>query len=608
MLIMIKVILITIVLFFCLACSQNQTHKDIKVSPELSWAKGIVWYQIFPERFHNGSSENDPTPEEVPKSNLQPGWQPHPWTSDWYKLQSWELKKSKKFYDVVFERRYGGDLIGVIQKLDYLKELGVGGIYFNPIFEGESLHKYDGASYHHIEDNFGPDPAGDKQRIALAKETDDPSSWIWTKADSTFLKLIEEAHKRNIKIVIDGVFNHTGTAFFAFKDIVEKQQESIYADWFDIIRWDDPETEKNEFDHKGWWGYKPLPELREDENGIVAGPREYIKHATARWLDPNGDGDPSDGIDGWRLDVAPDVARPFWQEWNAHVKSINPKAITVAEIWDDASEWIESGCFDGTMNYLYAKAVVDFFIDQKTRISPEQFTRRLENIYTNYGTDTHQILWNMLDSHDTDRLVSMVVNPDRRYDGEARPSEKNSYDVSKPEEKERKIQKQIAAFHLVYSGAPVIYYGTEAGMWGADDPDDRKPMLWPEFEYEDEQNHPMSGKSRSKDENKFDQELFEYYQKIVALREKYPVLKFGDLNFIKDLKSKDVIGFRRDYENKQMLAFFNQDINQNEISVNKSILQESKYFDVISESEITIVHGDLPLTISGRGFLILFSI
>lgn len=608
MLIVIKVFVIIILLFFCQACSKNYTHKEIKVRPEVSWAKGMVWYQIFPERYYNGSSENDPIPEEVPKSGSQPGWQPHPWASDWYKLQPWELKSSNKFYDVVFERRYGGDLIGVIQKLDYLKALGVGGIYFNPIFEGESLHKYDGASYHHIEDNFGPNPAEDKRRIALANETDDPDTWIWTKADSTFLKLIKEAHKRDIKIVIDGVFNHTGTAFFAFKDIVEEQQKSIYAEWYDVIEWDDPDTEKNEFDHKGWWGYKPLPELKEDENGIVSGPREYIKHATARWLDPNGDGDPSDGIDGWRLDVAPDVARPFWQEWNAHVKSINPKAITIAEIWDNASEWIETGCFDGTMNYLFAKAVIDFFIDQKTRITGQKFTKRLDDIYKTYGFETHQLLWSMLDSHDTDRLASMILNPDRDYDRDSRPSEENSYDVNKPGEMHREIQKQIAAFQMFYLGAPVIYYGTEAGMWGADDPDDRKPMLWSQFEYDDEQSHPIKGKTRRKDENKFDQQLFDYYQRIIDIREKLPAFKYGDLKFIKEAVAENNVGFSREFQNQQVLAFFNRADNQVEISINKSSVTGEQYLDIFSEKTTGLSNDKFKVKIPATGFLILVSV
>lgn len=204
-----------------LFCCSSLIAQKPTVDPRLNWAKGAVWYQIFPERFRNGDPANDPTSQEVPGAELEPGWRAHPWTSDWYEMQPWELKRSKDFYAVATTRRYGGDLIGVMQKLDYLKDLGITAIYFNPIFEAESMHKYDGSNYHHIDDNFGPDSAGDKARLAKAQETDDPKTWIWTSADKTFLQLVQEAHKRNIKVVIDGVFNHTGRAFFAFKDILE---------------------------------------------------------------------------------------------------------------------------------------------------------------------------------------------------------------------------------------------------------------------------------------------------------------------------------------------------------------------------------------------------
>ena len=149
---------------------------DLSLPPlkkQAEWAKGLVWYQIFPERFRNGDTGNDPTVSEVPEAEGHPDWQVHPWTSDWYAMQPWEKAQEDTFYafPIVFARRYGGDLVGVIEKLDYLKDLGVDGIYFNPVFEAESLHKYDGASFHHIDDNFGPDPTGDRKTLAEADVT-----------------------------------------------------------------------------------------------------------------------------------------------------------------------------------------------------------------------------------------------------------------------------------------------------------------------------------------------------------------------------------------------------------------------------------------------------
>jgi len=360
------------------------------------WAKGAVWYQIFPERFRNGNTTNDPIKARtVP--DLTADWQIHPWASDWYKLQPWEKQRGEPFYEMVFDRRYGGDLLGVIEMLDYLDDLGVDVLYFNPIFESPSLHKYDASTYHHVDNNFGRDRNGDWD--AITSETQDPTTWTFTTADRVFLQLIEKAHDRDIKVVIDGVFNHCGTEFWAFQDVMKNQQNSPYKDWFEITAWDDPATpDVNEFDYKGWWGFKGMPEFREDENGLVEPVKKYVFNITRRWMDPNVDGDPSDGVDGWRLDVAKDVHPNFWEDWYRFVKSINPDAITVGEIWEEASEWITKERFDSVMNYPFAYAVVDFFIDQEERISVSEFDERLAELRQLYPTRSNYILQNLIDS------------------------------------------------------------------------------------------------------------------------------------------------------------------------------------------------------------------
>ncbi|MEX1139585.1 MAG: alpha-amylase family glycosyl hydrolase, partial [Bacteroidota bacterium] len=172
------------------------------------WAKSAIWYQIFPERFRNGDSSNDPRRDDLLGSwphEFPANWQISNWTGDWYEPQAWERSNSRGFYFSVQHRRYGGDLQGVIDKLDYLKDIGITAIYFNPLFESPSLHKYDAASFHHIDANFGPDPAGDRKIIAQENPAD-PASWKWTSADKLFLTLLQEAHDRQIRIVIDGVF------------------------------------------------------------------------------------------------------------------------------------------------------------------------------------------------------------------------------------------------------------------------------------------------------------------------------------------------------------------------------------------------------------------
>ncbi len=550
-----KFVIAILIILAVSACVQKKAPGS---KNSLSWAKGAVWYQIFPERFRNGDTSNDPTVAEVSGAADEPGWKPHPWGSDWFKLQPWELKKSKRFYDVVFNRFYGGDLRGVINRLSYIKRLGIDAIYFNPLFEAPSTHKYDGSTYHHIDNNFGADAQGDIRRIAAAHETDDPRTWVWSSADSVFLELIKKAHQQGIRIVIDGVFNHTGTEFFAFRDVIKNQQKSIYADWYDIKKWDDPATAQNEFDFHGWWGFKGLPELYEDSSGFRPAVWKYIFAASKRWLDPNGDGDPSDGIDGWRLDVADQVKPVFWRKWRAYVKSINPRAIVVAELWSPGADAIRDKRFDAAMNYPFAYTMLNFFVDQKKKISAALAAQKLDNLYSIYGPNTMPLMWNLIDSHDTDRLASMIINPDLQFDRMRSLRDNPKYLIRKPSENERELQKLIVACQMSFVGSPLIYYGDEAGMWGDDDPDDRKPMLWADIHYDNEKTHPLEGHSRPDDINRFDFNLFGYYQKMIQLRRNYPALKLGEFRIRKDLLSSDVLAFERFTPAQTILCLFNR--------------------------------------------------
>ncbi|MCW9707156.1 glycoside hydrolase family 13 protein [Fodinibius salsisoli] len=485
------------------------------------WAKHVIWYQIFPERFRNGDSSNDPTGERV---NGPEGWAPTPWTSDWYDRADWEKSMGDSFMDGVYHRRYGGDLQGVIDKLDYLMELGIGALYLNPIFEAVSLHKYDASCYRHIDRFFGPDPEGDRA-IIEQEDPQNPATWQWTSADKLFLKLIEEVHNRDMKIIIDGVFNHTGTDFWAFRDLAEKQDESIFKDWYAVKSFNDPYV-GSVFDYEGWWGHKSLPELKEEGDTLVKPVREHIFEITKRWMDPNGDGNPSDGVDGWRLDVPEEVGKGFWKEWNAVVRSINPEAYTVGELWtSDSKEWVSGELFTAAMNYPFAKSVQRYIIDQS--ISTNEFLDELEEVRNSFPKDAPYVMQNLMDSHDTPRLASMVVNPGREYNEDGRP--KLGFDVRKPNAEERRIQKLVSLFQYTYVGAPMIYYGTEAGMWGAGDPDDRKPMVWPDFEYDPERLDPLD-RERPVDDNNFDEKLFNWYKKLGEIRNEHEVLQTG--NFV----------------------------------------------------------------------------
>ncbi|MEO1021555.1 MAG: glycoside hydrolase family 13 protein [Bacteroidota bacterium] len=540
--------------FLCLVCCSLLGFGCTQTQPEQTetdpdWAKGIVWYQIFPERFHNADPGNDP---DANRARGPENWKVSEWTSDWYARDDWEEQASDDFYGTVFNRRYGGDLQGVIDKLDYLKELGIGGIYFNPVFDAQSLHKYDASYYHHIDRNFGSNPEADVAQFE-AEDPGNAQTWAWTEGDKLFLTLIEEAHKRDIKVVIDGVFNHTGTEFWAFQDLVRNQEKSAYKDWYIVTSYDDPSTPQNEFDYEGWWGFKGLPVFREEEGNLIPPIREHVFDVTRRWMDPNGDGDPSDGIDGWRLDVAEEVGHAFWKEWHGLVKEINPDAITIAEIWTDkAREFLTDDQFNSVMNYRFAYAAKDWIIDHT--IDPQEFADRLMAVDQEYPQGMKHQLQNLMDSHDTARLPSIIVNPGRGYDREGKP--RDGFDVRKPTWKEWEIQRLVALLQFTWQGAPMIYYGTEAGMWGADDPDDRKPMLWEELEYAPETHHPY-GENRPADPNVFDAELFRYYQQLIQMRNDSRVLQMGVSAFELIDVERDLVVFKRSLGNETVFVAIN---------------------------------------------------
>ncbi len=525
------------------------------------WAEGIVWYQIFPERFANGDTTNDPEASKVfINSRFVPeNWGVTPWTSSWFETDSVSgTDSTARLGRHIFSRRYGGDLQGVIDRLDYLMELGIKGIYLNPIFEAVSMHKYDGSTYHHIDVNFGPDPEGDGQIIA-SEVPDDPRTWKWTAADKLFLKLISEVHKRDMRIIIDGVFNHTGIQFWAFQDIVRNGKESKYKDWYQIKSFDNPSTEKNEFDYQGWWNARSLPQFSRNDSDLAAGPKQYIFHSTARWMDPNNDGDPSDGIDGWRLDVAKDVPLGFWKDWGKLVKSINPEAITIGELWELSPDFISGhGPFDALMNYNFAFAVNKFFVAEKTKITASQFIELLKEIDKNYPEKNLYVLQNLVDSHDTERLSSMIKNPDREYDHDA--NERNpEYNPGKPSPEEYEKQKLIAAFQMTYRGAPMIYYGDETGMWGADDPHDRKPMVWADLKYDDEVITPASGFKKGYGSYKVDvnKDLLGFYKKIIAIHNSGEALRKGGLMFLYSNDKKSSFAFIRKSTDEEFVIAFN---------------------------------------------------
>lgn len=576
------------------------------------WAKDAIWYQLFPERFRNGDPSNDPTRDSL-EWPVRPSekWRISSWTTDWYAREDWEKEIGPNFFkDGVLDRRYGGDLQGVLDKLDYLVDLGINAIYFNPLFYANSLHKYDGNSYHHIDPFFGPDPVGD---FAIIDKEDggDPKTWQWTAADKLFLKLLDEAHKRGLRVILNGVFNHTGRDFFAFKDLRRNQDRSRYRDWYVVQSFDDPDTKRNELSYTAWFGFKTLPVFAATKDGkdMAPGPKAYVFAATKRWMDPNGDGNPADGIDGWRLDVAPERPAKFWADWNAHVRSINPAAYTSCEIWENPSKLIADGEFSASMNYYaFAMPVKGFLIDG--RVGATQFAKLLDSRRNGLPKSAVYVMQNLMDSHDTDRLASMIVNADLpgysdpekiEYNSNAAVNAAANYKIRKPNERERLIQRLVAFFQMTYAGAPMIYYGDEAGMWGATDPDDRLPMVWADLKFEPQAIDPR-GASREPDAIAPDEELLKFYKSAIALRRDHQALRRGEFRFVGTFDEKKSLAFTRKDGTENLLVVINRSEEPQTLSIELPAEEVAKFTRAIfattgAASGVTVKRGSGALTV-----------
>ncbi|WP_298486095.1 glycoside hydrolase family 13 protein [uncultured Maribacter sp.] len=555
------------------------------------WAKTVVWYQIFPERFKDGDLSNNPAikdiagadPQELPKS-----WEIHPWGSDWYKLQDYEKANGEpEMWKHILRRRYGGDLQGVINKLDYLKDLGITAIYLNPVFQSPSLHKYDGESYHHIDPNFGPDPEGDRKLIATENPLD-PSTWVWTSADELGLKLIEEAHNKGMKIIFDGVFNHLGYNSFAFQDVLKNQQKSSYKDWFIIKSWDDPKA-GTKFDYEGWFGVKSLPELKEDSTGIVKGPKQYIFNATKRWMNPKNKGIEY-GIDGWRLDVAFCIGHPFWKKWRKHVRSINSEAYMTAEIIDvpdKVKPYMQGDEFDGEMNYNFAFASAEFFFNPDSNSkSATQYNKNLENLRELYPKEVAYVSQNLFGSHDANRIGSHIVNRGignfrdwEEYFNISNALNNPEYSTRKPKYEDIILQKLFVIMQMTYVGAPMIYYGDEVGMWGGNDPDCRKPMLWEDISYENEVFN-ADGSTHVPDKVEVNKDLLNHYKKLIHIRNDNPALQLGTYKTLHINDENEFFIFERAYKNEKVIVVINNSDKEQTISI--PILKGKCFRDILN--------------------------
>ncbi len=562
-----------------IACHQTTKQDVTSTTTPPSWAQSAIWYQIFVERFNNGDSTNDPTPETMySTSNFIPtpdNWTVTPWTQDWYQKDDWTQNNTQNFYSNLQLRRYGGDLQGVLDKLDYLQDLGITAIYFNPLNDAPSLHKYDARNYRHIDVNFGPDPQGDMEIIA-SETPDDPATWQWTSADLMFLQVIDEAHKRNIKVILDYSWNHTGVEFWAWKDIVKNQEKSKYKDWYIINAFDAPATEENEFAYEGWLDIQSLPALTKIdtpaehkighpyEGNLHPEVKAHVFAVTKRWLAP--DGDVSKGLDGYRLDVADHIPMGFWREYHQYVKSINPEAYLVGEIWWE--EWpdklmnpvpyVSGDVFDAIMFYQIYRPARYFFANSDFEIDAAQFVDSLNFQWDRISDATARGMMNTAATHDTPRLLSSFANPGK-YKYNANPSADSSYITSKPSEETYQRVKLYLLHQFTNVGAPHIWNGDEMGMWGGDDPDCRKPLWWPEYNFEPENIHSIFNVEKEYVPVGFNDDMYQYYKEIISMRNNNPVLSMGQLEFVK--ADGKLLSYTRSSDKEQVLVILNAGAN-----------------------------------------------
>lgn len=585
-----------------------QNKNTYKIDKSLAsvpiWAKEAIWYQIFVERFRNGDLSNDPAPLDMLGSfpeKIPANWKITPWGHDWYSHELWlDSVKVKGFYSKIQARRYGGDLQGVLDKIDYIQSLGVTAIYFNPLNDAPSLHKYDARNYSHIDRNFGPDPKGDAV-IINSEVHDDPSTWKWTSADLLFLKLVGEFHKRGIRVIMDYSWNHTGKDFWALNDVRKNGKKSKYADWYNIIQFGDSSVKGKDFRYEGWGGNNPyMPVFRKDiippddkempfEGNLHSESlKQHIFDVTRRWLDPDGDGNPSDGIDGFRLDVAGEIPMGFWREYRKVVRSVNPEAYLIGEIW--WLDWpdkllgpgvfLEGDQFDAIMNYAWYRMARGFFGQAEPVLKPTQFVREITRINRDINIENLMAMMNVPSTHDTPRLSTSLFNKTMdKY--KAKPSDNPDYKINKPDKRTRDEQIILLIHQFTFIGAPQIWNGEEAGMWGADDPDCRKPLVWEDLSYEDERAAFDPAKSRPVNVVRADTTLKLFYIRLCAMRKANPVLVYGDLKFSVADDKNMVLAYERTMGNESIVVAFNRSDSTSIITV--PVKSDGEYEDILSD-------------------------
>lgn len=523
---------------------------DFVIIPGFStpdWAKGAVMYQIYTDRFYNGDKSNDVE------------------TNEYYYIGGYSSKVTdwEKYPDQMGVREfYGGDLQGVIDKLDYLQELGVEVLYFNPLFVSPSNHKYDIQDYDYIDPHYGViiDDGGEP----LADGVIDNSQATMYKKRTTslanleasnglFIKLVEELHRRGMKIILDGVFNHCGSfnkwmdreRVYEGHEVFEKgafvSLDSPYRDFFRFYQ-EEPGNWPYNYNYDGWWGHDTLPKLNYEGSEKL---EEYILNIGRKWVSP------PFNVDGWRLDVAADLGRSndynhaFWKKFRTVVKEANPEALILAEHYGNPADWLQGEEWDTVMNYDGFMEPITWFLTGLEKHSDEaredlagngdNFVKSIFHHMSNMLTPSLQTAMNELSNHDHSRFLTRTNHMVGRVDKLGPEAASKYINMA--------VMRQAVVMQMTWVGAPTVYYGDEAGVCGFTDPDNRRTYPW----------------------GKENQPLLAFHKEMIAIHKKYQALRTGSLNMLN--WGENVLAYGRFLGEERIVVVINSKAELTEITV-----------------------------------------
>ena len=511
------------------------------------WAKGAVMYQIFTDRFYNGDKSNDVETNE------------YYYIGDYsQRVTNWDKYPA----NMGVREFYGGDLQGVMDKLDYLQDLGVEVVYFNPLFVSPSNHKYDIQDYDYIDPHYGK-IVDDGGEVLPNGVTDNSQATKYKKrttglknleaSNELFIKLVEELHRRGMKVILDGVFNHCGS-FNKWMDrerIYEGEEDyepgayvsadSPYRSYFRFFK-EGPENWPYNGNYDGWWGHDTLPKLNYEDSVKL---ENYILYIGRKWVSP------PYNVDGWRLDVAADLGRSneynheFWQKFRRAVKDANPNALILAEHYGDPSDWLKGDEWDTVMNYDAFMEPVTWFLTGMEKHSDEAREELLGNIDNFIGSMAHhmsnmltpslQVAMNELSNHDNSRFLTRTNHMVGRVE-HLGPEAANEY-VNKA------VMREAVVMQMTWVGAPTVYYGDEAGVCGFTDPDNRRTYPW----------------------GHEDQELIAFHKEAIRIHKEHPALKNGSLKILGG--EENILSYARFKGHDRIIVVINNRSERAEVKV-----------------------------------------